>query len=87
MAKWHIQTTGQEKTEEAELRAKHGDEGYDDRVTTATAKAAELAWESEMFFVPQFKVIAMAIRPDLWPKLKEKSGAFWTRLVSKAAGV
>lgn len=85
MAEWQVETPSIAAQKEQERRELLGDEAYEERIQVANEKAAELKWDEEMFFKPQFVEMAFAASDKLWPQLKEKPGLFWKILFASIA--
>ena len=82
---WQIQTEVARKMKEAEYREELGDDAYEDRVYVARERSAELKWDEEQFYAPQFENMALAASDRIWPAMREKNGLFWRALFNRMA--
>lgn len=82
---WQIQTEVARKLKEDEHRKEFGDDAYEDRIHVARERSAELKWDEEQFYTPQFESMALAASDRIWLAMREKNGLFWRTLFGRMA--
>ncbi len=87
MADWKVKSQDEWEREWVE---KHGRAEYDRRLAIAKAKTKgypKREWEAAVFYGPQFRSIAMQLKPEQLAVMEGFSHRRWEALVNRLAGV